>query len=122
MRTDLASGKRAAGSSGSDGVPTQCARQNFPTEQALGIFEEFALFETDMGRQQVGKAKEYLTIGNFEFAHKALHGAMLDQGTRYGGSRAGSFQPRQEIDFLFAEMRKQLGNENTTGMLAGRHD
>lgn len=121
MRTDLALEKRRR-RSGGDRVPAQHTRENLSTEQTLRIFEELALFETDMGRQQVGEAKKDFAIGNLEFAHQALHGAMLDQGAGNDGGGACGFQSRQEIDFLFTEMRQQFGNENITGMQASRND
>lgn len=123
VRTNLAlKCGRAAEESGGDRFVAQYTRQNFTTEQALGILEEIALFETDMGRQQVGETEKHFAIGNLEFAHEALHGTMFNQGARNDGAGAHCLQTRQEVDFLFAEMRQQFCVEGLAGMCAGLDD
>lgn len=54
--------------------------QRFTADQRLGCIEKLTLFKTNMGSQQIGEPEQDFAIGNLKITHKAMHGAMLNQG------------------------------------------
>ena len=97
----------------------QYTRQNFTTEQALGIPKRSRSSKRTWAVSRSAKRRSTSPSGDLEFAHEALHGTMFDQGARNDGAGAHCLQARQEVDFLFAEMRQQFCVEGLAGMCAG---
>ena len=101
---------------------THDSGQRLADNQRLSRIEKFALFKTDVCRQQIGKPEQDISVGNFQIANKAVHGAVLDQGAGNNGAATQRFQPGQQTLLLFAKMGKQLGLKHLACLIAGGID
>lgn len=72
---------------------THDSGQRLAADQRFRCIEKFALFKTDVCRQQIGKPEQDISIGNFQITNQAVHGAVLDQGAGNDGAATQRFQP-----------------------------